>query len=92
MVGFEIDDQDLAVQDVPFNWDANLDWRKLRVGYLKADFEPPPGQPEPPKEQKEAAESISPEEKKKRIQLADDEKKKKAPPKPAAPPRPVPKL
>jgi len=21
------------------NWDANLDWRKLRVGYLKADFE-----------------------------------------------------
>jgi len=23
-----------------FNWDANLDWRKLRVGYLKKDFEP----------------------------------------------------
>ncbi|HXB19941.1 MAG TPA: amidase [Candidatus Solibacter sp.] len=32
------DDQDLSVVDVPFNWDANLDIRKLRVGYLKAAF------------------------------------------------------
>lgn len=32
------DDRDLAVQDVPFNWDAALDIRKLRVGYLKAAF------------------------------------------------------
>lgn len=32
------DDRDLAVQDVPFNWDANLDIRKLRVGYLRAAF------------------------------------------------------
>jgi Asp-tRNA(Asn)/Glu-tRNA(Gln) amidotransferase A subunit family amidase len=32
------DDLDLAVQDVPFNWDANLDIRPLRVGYLKAAF------------------------------------------------------
>ncbi len=32
------DDQDLAVQDVPFNWNAELDVRKLRVGYLKAAF------------------------------------------------------
>jgi Asp-tRNA(Asn)/Glu-tRNA(Gln) amidotransferase A subunit family amidase len=32
------DDHDLAVQDVPFNWDPNLDIRKLRVGYLKAAF------------------------------------------------------
>ena len=32
------DDHDLAVQDVPFNWDASLDVRKLRVGYLKAAF------------------------------------------------------
>jgi Asp-tRNA(Asn)/Glu-tRNA(Gln) amidotransferase A subunit family amidase len=23
-----------------FNWDANLDWRKLRVGYLEKDFDP----------------------------------------------------
>jgi Asp-tRNA(Asn)/Glu-tRNA(Gln) amidotransferase A subunit family amidase len=33
------DDHDLAVQDVPLNYDANLDIRKLRVGYLKASFE-----------------------------------------------------
>jgi Asp-tRNA(Asn)/Glu-tRNA(Gln) amidotransferase A subunit family amidase len=33
-----LDDRDLAVQDVPFNWDADLDIRKLRVGYLKAAF------------------------------------------------------
>lgn len=33
------DDTDLSVQDVPFNWDAGLDVRKLRVGYLKAAFE-----------------------------------------------------
>ncbi|MGA8222805.1 MAG: amidase [Candidatus Acidiferrales bacterium] len=32
------DDRDLAVQDVPFNWDANADVSKLRVGYLKAAF------------------------------------------------------
>ncbi len=32
------DEHDLSVQDVPFNWDANLDIRKLRVGYLKAAF------------------------------------------------------
>jgi Asp-tRNA(Asn)/Glu-tRNA(Gln) amidotransferase A subunit family amidase len=32
------DNQDLTVMDVPFNWDANLDIRKLRVGYLKAAF------------------------------------------------------
>lgn len=32
------DDRDLAVQDVPFNWDPSLDVRKLRVGYLKAAF------------------------------------------------------
>jgi len=33
------DDRDLAVQDVPFNWDPNVDIRKLRVGYLKASFQ-----------------------------------------------------
>ena len=32
------DEQDLTVQDVPFNWDAHMDIRKLRVGYLKAAF------------------------------------------------------
>lgn len=33
------DDQDLSVQSVPFNWDATMDLRGLRVGYLKAAFE-----------------------------------------------------
>jgi Asp-tRNA(Asn)/Glu-tRNA(Gln) amidotransferase A subunit family amidase len=33
------DDRDLAVQDVPLNYDTNLDIRKLRVGYLKASFQ-----------------------------------------------------
>jgi Asp-tRNA(Asn)/Glu-tRNA(Gln) amidotransferase A subunit family amidase len=32
------DDLDLSVVDVPFNWDAKLDIRRLRVGYLKAAF------------------------------------------------------
>jgi Asp-tRNA(Asn)/Glu-tRNA(Gln) amidotransferase A subunit family amidase len=33
------DDRDLTVHDVPFNWDAEFDIRKLRVGYLKAAFD-----------------------------------------------------
>src|SRR5579859_1125983 len=57
------DGQDRTVHPAAFNWDANLDWRKLRVGYLKNDFElQPPNQPEPPKEEKEA----TPQEMKKR--------------------------
>jgi len=32
------DNQDLSVQAIPFNWDATLDIRKLRVGYLKSAF------------------------------------------------------
>ena len=56
------DGHDRTVHDVAFNWDANLDWRKLRVGYLKADFELPPSTPEPPKDQKE----LTAEEQKKR--------------------------
>jgi Asp-tRNA(Asn)/Glu-tRNA(Gln) amidotransferase A subunit family amidase len=57
------DGHDRTVHNVAFNWDANLDWRKLRVGYLKADFElQPPPQPPAPKEEKE----LTAEEKKKR--------------------------
>jgi Asp-tRNA(Asn)/Glu-tRNA(Gln) amidotransferase A subunit family amidase len=57
------DGHDRTVHNVAFNWDANLDWRKLRVGYLKADFElQPPPQPPPAKEEKE----LTAEEKKKR--------------------------
>jgi len=35
------DGKDRAVaQNAAFNWNANLDWRSLRVGYLKKDFDP----------------------------------------------------
>ncbi len=33
------DGADNSVHDIPFNWDATLDIRQLRVGYVKADFE-----------------------------------------------------
>jgi Asp-tRNA(Asn)/Glu-tRNA(Gln) amidotransferase A subunit family amidase len=33
------DGRDLSVADIPFNWDARLDVRKLRVGYLTDGFE-----------------------------------------------------
>jgi Asp-tRNA(Asn)/Glu-tRNA(Gln) amidotransferase A subunit family amidase len=57
------DGHDRSVRDVAFNWDGNLDWRKLRVGYFKDEFElKPPTEPEAPTEQKTA----SPEEQKKR--------------------------
>src|SRR5579864_1380738 len=59
------DGKDRAVQDAAFNWDPNLDWRKLRIGYLKADFDPQtPPQPEPPQEEK----NLTEEEKKKRAE------------------------
>jgi Asp-tRNA(Asn)/Glu-tRNA(Gln) amidotransferase A subunit family amidase len=33
------DGKDLAVRDAGFSWDADFDWRTLRVGYLKDVFE-----------------------------------------------------
>jgi Asp-tRNA(Asn)/Glu-tRNA(Gln) amidotransferase A subunit family amidase len=33
------DDRDLSVQDIPFNWNANLDITKVRVGYQKKAFD-----------------------------------------------------
>jgi len=56
------DGKDRTVQQAPFNWDANLDWRNLRVGYVKAGFEPAPEKPQ--EAAKEAAKT--PEEEKKR--------------------------
>jgi Asp-tRNA(Asn)/Glu-tRNA(Gln) amidotransferase A subunit family amidase len=64
------DGHDRTVHSAAFNWDANLDWKKLRVGYLKADFE---RKPEPPKEEKEEP-AKTPEEQKKR----DEQKKRRA--------------
>jgi Asp-tRNA(Asn)/Glu-tRNA(Gln) amidotransferase A subunit family amidase len=36
------DGEDLSVQPAAFNWDAEYDWKRLRVGYLKSAFEMPP--------------------------------------------------
>jgi Asp-tRNA(Asn)/Glu-tRNA(Gln) amidotransferase A subunit family amidase len=33
------DGKDASVKDLPFNWDANLDIKTLRVGYVKEAFE-----------------------------------------------------
>ena len=33
------DGRDMSVSDIPFNWDATLDIRKLRVGYIKESFD-----------------------------------------------------
>jgi Asp-tRNA(Asn)/Glu-tRNA(Gln) amidotransferase A subunit family amidase len=57
------DGADPSVKNAAFHWDAALDWRKLRVGYLKAEFQPTPQ--EPPQEAKEEP-AATPEEQKKR--------------------------
>jgi Asp-tRNA(Asn)/Glu-tRNA(Gln) amidotransferase A subunit family amidase len=33
------DDRDMSVQDIPFNWNAQLDPKKVRFGYLKEAFD-----------------------------------------------------
>jgi Asp-tRNA(Asn)/Glu-tRNA(Gln) amidotransferase A subunit family amidase len=35
------DGHDLSVQHAAFNWDANFNWKTLRVGYLKSSFDLP---------------------------------------------------
>jgi len=62
------DGADPSVHNAGFHWDASVDWRKLRVGYLKTAFEPPTEQPPAPKDE----EQLSAEEQKKR-----DEQKKR---------------
>ncbi|MFZ0662098.1 MAG: amidase [Acidobacteriaceae bacterium] len=34
------DGEDLSVRNAAFNWNANFDWKSLRVGYLTYDFKP----------------------------------------------------
>jgi Asp-tRNA(Asn)/Glu-tRNA(Gln) amidotransferase A subunit family amidase len=55
------DGKDASVYPADFRWDPSLDWRKLRIGYLKSEFDPPS-----PLQPKEAAPNESDEEKKKR--------------------------
>jgi Asp-tRNA(Asn)/Glu-tRNA(Gln) amidotransferase A subunit family amidase len=40
------DGHDRSVHSAAFNWDADLEWKSLRIGYLKAAFEPKPAQPQ----------------------------------------------
>jgi Asp-tRNA(Asn)/Glu-tRNA(Gln) amidotransferase A subunit family amidase len=40
------DGEDLSVRDAAFNWNAGFDWKSLRVGYLKASFDPDKPAPE----------------------------------------------
>ncbi|MFN8007341.1 MAG: amidase [Terriglobia bacterium] len=56
------DGHDRTVRRVAFNWDAELDWRKLRIGYLKADFD---SAGVPPAEETAPTSDLSPEELKK---------------------------
>src|SRR5467141_4329600 len=57
------DGKDRAVKNAAFNWDAELDWKRLRVGYLKSDFERTPGPQEDAQKEEPA---VTEEEKKKR--------------------------
>ncbi len=35
------DGRDLAVKPAAFNWDAGLDWKRLRIGFIKSAFDAP---------------------------------------------------
>jgi len=56
------DGRDRTARKVAFQWDALLDWRRLRVGYLAKAFESKPEPEEPAKQEPPA----TPEEEKKR--------------------------
>ncbi|HUH63746.1 MAG TPA: amidase, partial [Terracidiphilus sp.] len=53
------DGKDMSVMDADFRWDPGFDWRLLRVGYLKSEFDPPE-----PFKPREAAPNESAEDKK----------------------------
>jgi Asp-tRNA(Asn)/Glu-tRNA(Gln) amidotransferase A subunit family amidase len=55
------DGKDLATREAAFNWDSSLDWKSLRVGYFKKEFD----KPEPPKPREVPAKETT-EEKKQR--------------------------
>ncbi|MGO9340610.1 MAG: amidase [Terracidiphilus sp.] len=55
------DGKDASVYPASFQWNAGLDWKTLRIGYLKSEFDPPE-----PLKMKEAAPHETAEEKSKR--------------------------
>jgi Asp-tRNA(Asn)/Glu-tRNA(Gln) amidotransferase A subunit family amidase len=53
------DGKDRSVQGAAFNWDAEFDWKKLRVGYLKNEFDAPTAKPNATEEQRRGFERRS---------------------------------
>lgn len=54
------DGRDMSVMDIPFNWNANLDVKKLRVGYLKEAFDDTKGRsPEAVKNEQATLEKLA---------------------------------
>ena len=64
------DGHDLTTRDAAFNWNAELDWKMLRVGYLKTEFD---GAPQEAEKQAKAPATETDEEKKKRLAREQDE-------------------
>ncbi len=65
------DGEDASVRDAAFNWNAELDCKTLRIGYLKASFDadqPPP--PEKPAPAQETAEQKKHRERRQQMQAA----------------------
>jgi Asp-tRNA(Asn)/Glu-tRNA(Gln) amidotransferase A subunit family amidase len=58
------DGQDLSARNAVFNWNAGLDWKSLRIGYISSEFEA--DKPPAPEPEKQSA------------PLTDQEKKKQA--------------
>ena len=50
------DGQDLSVREAAFNWNADLDWKALRIGYFKSEFDPIPALKLPDPKHNETAE------------------------------------
>jgi Asp-tRNA(Asn)/Glu-tRNA(Gln) amidotransferase A subunit family amidase len=63
------DGHDRTVRAVAFNWNAQMDWRDLRIGYLKSDFERGP-QPSTPLMPPPADTALSADERKRREEEA----------------------
>ncbi len=59
------DQKDLSVRNAAFNWNADFDWRTLRIGYEKSAFAMPPAVEEkvspdlPPEEQKKRHQQLA---------------------------------
>jgi Asp-tRNA(Asn)/Glu-tRNA(Gln) amidotransferase A subunit family amidase len=45
------DGHDRTMHSAAFNWDANLECKNLRIGYIKDAFEPKPARPQEPTKQ-----------------------------------------